>query len=338
MIKEIVEQRYTIKEAVQYTEEELAPLVEAIRKAKHVYTVGAGTASFAAGQIAYFLRRFANIPAQDLKSYEMESYVGQFTSSDVVLAISQSGETADTIEAIEFAKAKGAKIASLVNMLGSTTTRISDYPYFSRSGPEICVASTKAFTAQISWGYLLAMSISGKYTEAKEQITDVANKLENYFSPALFAQIKELVKKLAKQEHFFVLGKGQNFFVALEGALKVKEITYKHFEGFAAGELKHGVIALIDKGTPVFAIVSEDANKADMLSAVAEVKARGAFTIAIGKKNNDLYDEFIETPEAGLADSIVNVIPFQLISYFLGVFLGRSPDKPRNLAKSVTVK
>lgn len=338
MIKEIVEQKYTIKEASQYSEAELEPLVTAIKNAGHVYTVGAGTASFAACQIAYFLRKYANIPAQDLKSYEMESYTGQFKENDLLLAISQSGETADTIEAVEFAQAKGVKIASLVNMLGSTLTRISDYPYFSRSGPEICVASTKAFTAQVSWGFLLAMTVAGKYRQAKDQINKLAADIENYFSPALFDHIKEIARKIAKQEHFFVLGKGQNFSIALEGALKVKEITYKHFEGFAAGELKHGVIALIEKGTPVFAIVSEDANKSDMLSAVAQVKARGAWTVGIAKQNNELYDDFIATPEEGLADSIVNVIPFQLLSYFLGVFLGRSPDKPRNLAKSVTVK
>lgn len=338
MIKEIVEQRYTIKEAVQYTEAELEPLIKAIKKARRVYTVGAGTASFAACQIAYFLRMYAGVVAQDLKSYEMESYINEFSDQDLVIAISQSGETADTIEAVEFAKNNGAKIASLVNMLGSTLTRISDYPYFSRSGPEICVASTKAFTAQVSWGFVLAMAVAGKYDKAKEQITALAKDLEAYFSPTLFEHIKDVVKKIAKAEHFFVLGKGQNFAVALEGALKVKEITYKHFEGFAAGELKHGVIALIEKGTPVFAIVSEDNNKSDMLSAIAEVKARGAFTIAVAKENNDLYDEFIATPKEGLADSIVNVIPFQLLSYFLGVHLDRSPDKPRNLAKSVTVK
>ncbi len=338
MIKEIVEQRYTIKEAVQYTEDELKPLVDAVKKARRVYTVGAGTASFAASQIAYFLRMYAGIPAQDLKSYEMESFVSQFSEKDLVIAISQSGETADTIEAVEFAKNKGANIASLVNMLGSTLTRISDYPYFSRSGPEICVASTKAFTAQVSWGYLLAMSIIGKHQAARKEISQVASAIENYFSPTLFEHIKKIAKKIAKHEHFFVLGKGQNYSVALEGALKVKEITYKHFEGFAAGELKHGVIALIEKGTPVFAIISEDGNKNDMLSAVAEVKARGAWTVAIAKENNEMFDEFIKTPEAGLADSIVNVIPFQLLSYFLGVHLDRSPDKPRNLAKSVTVK
>lgn len=145
---------------------------------------------------------------------------------------------------------------------------------------------------------------------------------------------------MAKKEHFFVLGKGQNYYLALEGALKVKEITYKHFEGFSAGELKHGVIALIDKGTPVFVIVSEDEYKNDMLSAAAQVKARGAYVVGIGKSSNELFNDFIKTVDISSngIDSIPNVIPFQLLSYFLGVHLGNSPDKPRNLAKSVTVK
>lgn len=338
MIKEIVEQKYTVKEAIQYSEKELAPLVNAIKKAENVFIVGAGTASFAAGQIAFFLRRYADIQAIELKSYEMESYKNLFTKNDILLAISQSGETADTIEAIEFAKSKGTKIASLVNMLGSTTTRISDYPYFSRSGPEICVASTKAFTAQVSWGLLLSLTIVGRYKEAQENIKELAVALENYFTPTLFNQVKKLVKKIKDKEHFFVLGKGQNYYISLEGALKVKEITYKHFEGFAAGELKHGVIALIEKDTPVFVIVSNDDNKNDMLSAAAQVNARGAMVIGIGKENNELFSEFIKAPEAGLSDCIANVIPFQLISYFLGVELGCSPDRPRNLAKSVTVK
>lgn len=338
MLKEIIEQKHTIREAIQYSNKDLKPLVEAMKKAKIIYTVGAGTAGYAAGQIAYYLRKTAKINCIELKSYEFESYKNIFGENDLIIAVSQSGETADTIETLEFAKEKGMKIASIVNMLGSTITRISDYPYYSRSGPEICVASTKAFTAQVAWGILLAYSIIGKHKQAKDEILSLSRKLSKYFNEKLFAKIKSLNRKLIKQEHFFVLGKGQNFYTALEGALKIKEITYKHFEGFTAGELKHGVIALIEKNTPVFIINSKDDNKYDMLSAAAEVKARGAFVIGIDKENNDLYDQFIKTPEGGIVDSIANIIPFQLISYFLATAMGNDPDKPRNLAKSVTVK
>lgn len=338
MIKEIVEQKHTIREAVQYSEEDLKPLTDRIKSSKRVYTVGAGTAGFAASQIAFFLREYANINAIELKSYEMTSFKNLFTKDDLIIAVSQSGETADTIEAIEFAKNKGAKVASIVNMIGSTVTRMSDYAYLSRSGPEICVASTKAFTAQISWGLLLAKTIVGEYDQTKKAIEQTGKTLEKYFTNELFDDIKKFVKVLSPKEHFFVLGKGQNYYISLEGSLKIKEITYKHFEGFPAGELKHGVIALIEKGTPVFVIISNDENKADMMSAAAEVKSRGAFVVGICKEENELFDYSIETPDLGITDPIVNVVPFQLISYFLAIELGNSPDKPRNLAKSVTVK
>ncbi|MEI7579481.1 MAG: glutamine--fructose-6-phosphate transaminase (isomerizing) [bacterium] len=338
MLKEIVEQKYTIREAIQYSEAELKPLLDAIGKARNVYTIGAGTANYAASQIAYFLRKFANIRAIELKSYEVDSFEKLFSAKDLVIAVSQSGETADTIEAVEIAKKQGCKVASIVNMVGSTLTRISDYPYFSRSGPEICVASTKAFTAQISWGLLVAKSFVGNYQEARNLISDLTTKLEKYFDDDLFKHVKQLTKKIVNNEHFFVLGRGQNYYIALEAALKIKEISYKHFEGFAAGELKHGVIALIEKGTPVFIIASNDSDKDNMLAATAEVKSRGAYVIGIGQENNELFDDFIATIDTKGIDSLTNVIPFQLLSYYLALELDRNPDKPRNLAKSVTVK
>jgi len=338
MLKEIVDQKYTIKEASIYTEEELSPLVEAIKSAKTVYTVGAGTAYYAAGQTAYFLRSLAGINAIDVRAYEIESYINTVSDKDLFIAFSQSGETADTIEALESAKSKGAKVASLVNMVGSTTSRISDFPYYCRSGPEICVASTKAFTAKQAWGILLSATVVGKHVQYQKKIHTVAEALNGYFNPKLFDQIKSLARELKNREHFFVLGRGQNFFIALESALKVKEITYKHFEGFAGGELKHGVIALVEEGTPVFVIASDDNNYENMLAATAEVKARGARVIGVGQTPNELFDDFLHTVETEGIDSLTNVIPFQLLSYFLAVELGNDPDKPRNLAKSVTVK
>lgn len=338
MLKEIVEQKYTIKEASVYTEEELKPLVETIKKSKTVYTVGAGTAYYAAGQTAFFLRSIAGVNAIDVRAYEVESYLNTVTKDDVFIAFSQSGETADTVEALEAAKRKGAKIASLVNMVGSTTSRMSDFPYYCRSGPEICVASTKAFTAKQAWGLLLAATIAGEHKEYQKKIHNAASKLDKYFTEETFTQIKKLASKLKGKDHFFVLGRGQNFYIALEAALKVKEITYKHFEGFAAGELKHGVIALIEEGTPVFVIASNDKNYENMLAATAEVKARGAKVIGIGQNENDLYDEFLKTVDTDGIDSLTNVLPFQLLSYYMALELGNDPDKPRNLAKSVTVK
>jgi glutamine---fructose-6-phosphate transaminase (isomerizing) len=338
MLKEIVEQKDTIREAIQYTEDEYQPLVDAMKKAGMIYTVGAGTAGFAAGQIAYFIRKYAGLHAIEMKSYETDSYRNLFKKGDVVIGVSQSGETADTLEALEIAKDSGATIASIVNMVGSTTTRMSTFPYFTRSGPEICVASTKAFTAQVAWGLVLAHTVAGKYEDGVAAINEASEKLNGYFTQDLFGHIRDLAKQLTEHNHCFVLGKGAHYNIALEGALKVKEITYKHFEGFAAGELKHGVIALIENGTPVFVIVSDDEYKDDMLTAAAEVKSRGAWTIGIANEQNDLFSDYIRSIDGGPADPITKVVPFQLLSYFLGVELGNNIDRPRNLAKSVTVK
>ena len=340
MLKEIVEQQNTIINATQYTKKELKPLVEDIKKAHRIYIVGAGTAGFAAGQIAYFLRNIAGIDAQDVKSYEFKSYLNILQREDMVIAVSQSGETADTIEVLELAKKKRCKIASIVNMLGTTISRMSNHQYFTNAGPEICVASTKVFTSQCSWGYLVAKTIVNEYDQAQEDIATLAKRLGTFLGEDTYKNIKKIVKKIKGSEHLFVLGKGTNANISLEGALKIKEISYKHIEGFMAGELKHGVIALIEKGTPVFGIISDDQDSKDMISSMEQVKARGALTIGIGDKkyNTDLFDFFIPTPQVNGLSGISNVIAFQLVSYFLSLELGNNIDKPRNLAKSVTVK
>ncbi len=343
MLKEIVDQKKTILFSTKYSQKELKPLLDAVKEANRVYTLGAGTAGFAAGQVAYFLRNIASIDAHELKSYEYRSYLPIITKNDLIIAFSQSGETADSIEAIEELKKRGCKVASIVNMFGTTISRISDYEYYTNSGPEICVASTKVFTAQCAWGYLLAMSVFDKFKEAKNNIKRVSKELNQLYENNVFEQCKKIGKLMKGKEHAFILGKGENFCIALEGALKIKEISYKHVEGFAAGELKHGVIALIEKGTVVFGILpnSRYPESNDLISAMEQVKARGAYTIGVGSKEfemNDLFDMYITTPQVENISSIGNVIPFQLISYFLSVELGNNIDKPRNLAKSVTVK
>lgn len=343
MIKEIVDQKETLLFATNYTEKDLEPLVKEIKKGKKVYLVGAGTAGFAAGQTAYFLRNIANIDAQEVKSYEFKSYLPIVKKGDIVIAFSQSGETADTIEAIEQMKEKGCKVASIVNMHATAMSMLSDFEYYTNSGPEICVASTKVFTAQCAWGYLLAMSIVGKYRTAKKNIKEVSKEIVKLFTEKSFKNIKDISNYMVKKDSAFILGKGENAFIALEGALKIKEISYKHVEGFAAGELKHGVIALIEKGTVVFGIIpsKESEDSADLISAMEQVKTRGAFTVGIGSKDfskMEVFDRYVETPQVGNISSISNAIPFQLISYFLSVKLGNNVDRPRNLAKSVTVK
>ena len=341
MMKEIVEQHETIKYATQYTTKELAPLCSGIKQAHRVYVIGAGTAGFAAGQIAYYLRNIAHIDAQDVRSYEFKSYIPILDRGDLIIAVSQSGETADTIEVLETVKAKGCKIASIVNMLGTTISRMSDYQFFTNAGPEICVASTKVFTAQCAWGYILAKNIAKEGSDGQERVAILSKQLKKYFNSRTYKTIQALVKVLKNKGHLFVLGKGENAYTALEGALKIKEISYKHIEGFMAGELKHGVIAIISKGTPVFGIISDDSDSKDLISGMEQVKARGATTIGIGDrkfKNLKVFDYFLPVPQVKEITNISNIVPFQLISYFLSKELGNNIDKPRNLAKSVTVK
>lgn len=341
MLKEIVQQQFTILKATSYSIKDLKPLIERIRNSKNIYTIGAGTAGYAGDQVSYYLRKISKRNAISIKAYEIESYVDIVGKDDVVIAFSQSGETADTLEAVETFKKNGAYICSVINMPGSTLSRVSDIFFMSNAGSEICVASTKVFTSQISFGYLLAKSLINEYSEAKKELSLLSQNLETFFNEKTFSNIKKISKLLKNKEHFFILGKGQNYHIAQEGALKIKEISYKHFEGFAAGELKHGVIALIEKGTPVISIISDDTNYKDMISATYEVKARGALTIGVGdgkfaKENS--FDYFIPVAQSNELKAVANVIPFQLISYYLALSLGNNIDKPRNLAKSVTVK
>lgn len=340
MIKEIFDQVHSLREITNTSLDDFQPLVKAIQKAGRVYTVGAGSASYVAGQIAGYLREYASIQATELKAYEVSSYVRNFKRGDVLIAVSQSGETADTIAAIQSAQKEGVLVASIVNMVGSTIPRISDFSFYTRSGPEIAVASTKALTAQMLWGFLLSQALIGKYDSAVGEGKKLSLALhKEFFSQKNFIQqYQKICKKLRRHQHAFVLGRGQNYYAALEGALKLKEIAYLHTEGFGAGELKHGMIALIEKGTPVFLLVSPDEHQKDVLSAAAEVKARGAWTIGVGCENNELFDDFLFVPESQHLDALSMVIPFQTLAYYLGVALGYDPDKPRNLAKSVTVR
>lgn len=338
MLAEIFEQPKSITHAIDRNEEDLLAFAAVLKKADSCFITGAGTAFFAAAQIAYYLRSIAGIKAIEIKSHEVSSYESLITKNSVLFAISQSGETADTIEAIEIFKEKSAQIAALVNMEGSTMSRLADFNFKLKAGPEKAVASTKAFTAQVSFGYLLAQTMQDQFTTAQNEIDKLVKTLDEELKSDLPIHIQKLAKELVSKEHLFILGKGENYITALEAALKMKEITYKHFEGFSAGELKHGVIALIEEGVPVFIIENDPESSTDMMSAAAEVKARGAMTIGITTSQNNQFDRSIIVPESSHLSGILNIAVFQLLSYYLALALGLNPDRPRNLAKSVTVK
>lgn len=338
MLKEINESSYVVKQIVNQDLNKYSDFVKKIKLAKNVYTIGSGTAGIAASQIAFYLRNIAKINSISLIGADAKEYYNLFTEKDIIISLSQSGETADVLEVLEIAKNKGVKIASFVNMQGSTMSRISDFKFMSNAGPEICVMSTKVFVSQIAWGYLLAKIAQGKQKQGVQNLKSLALDMDKFLKSKNITLIKKLAKKLAKKKDIFLLGKYQNLGIIYEGMVKIIEGSYKHAHGLPSGDLKHYAITLIEKGVPVIAVVSNDSVKSDVLNAVNEVKARGAEIIAISPEDYKGFDYHIKVPDTGETSGILNIIPLQLLAYYLSVSLGNNVDKPRNIAKSVTVK
>lgn len=339
MLKEIHESSYVIEQLINQDKALFEKLAQDIKKAENVYAIGSGTAGIAASQIAFYLRSIGKINATNLIGADSTEYLPLFKKGDVIIAPSQSGETADVLEILEKCKEKGMIIASLVNMPGSSMSRLSDYKFMMRAGPEICVMSTKAFTSQIAWGYLLAKVVEEKYEEGIKNLKTLSVEMDKWLTDKNnHTAIQKLAKSLLKKKDIFLLGKHQNFQIIREGMVKLIEGAYKHAHALPAGDLKHYVITLIEEGVPVIVAVSEDSIKTDLLNAVHEVKARGAHVIAIAPIAHPDYDTFIKVPDTGEPTAIMNVIPLQLLAYYLAVALGNNVDKPRNIAKSVTVK
>lgn len=343
MLKEIHEQGRVLNGVIAGKKKEFDKASKLIKKSKKIFTLGAGTASFAAGHTAYLLRSIG-FDASAIASYEADSYKSLFDKDCVAIVYSQSGETADTNEVVEWMKEKGIKIISAVNMPGSTLTQLSDIPFMLDVGPELAVASTKAFFAQMLWGMIMVeLLCKTKFKDVADNIILFEQKLRKWLSEKhIQDKIRKLAISLSRKKHVFILGRGDLYSSSLESALKLKEISYIHAEGFSGGELKHGVIALIEQGTPVICLVAEDENKANMLSAIAEVNARGGYTIVISSQDNELYKEWIEVPEATLGSvnllTLMSIVPSQLLTCYMAMEKKYDVDKPRNLAKSVTVK
>ncbi len=343
MLKEIYEQAKVLHNVVDKKEGEFQGAAQAITKAATVFTVGAGTASFVAGHTAFLLRKLG-IQAHAVASYEADSYKSLCNKKSVCIAFSQSGETADTNEVVEWMRAKGATIISVVNMPGSTLTQISHMPFMLNVGAELAVASTKAFFGHMVWSMTIySLLCNEKYVANKKNIIEFEQQLNDWFRQKNIQQkIHNLALNLAQKQQVFVLGRGDLYYSSLECALKLKEISYIHAEGFSGGELKHGVIALIEQGTPVLCLVAEDENKENMLNAIAQVNARGGYTIVVASKDNELYKEWIEVPELQMGEvsmmPLMSIVPSQLLTCYMAMHKGYDVDKPRNLAKSVTVK
>jgi glucosamine--fructose-6-phosphate aminotransferase (isomerizing) len=316
---------------------------------KRIIIVACGT-SWHAGLVAeYMIEDLARIPVEVEYASEFRYRNPIITEEDIVIAISQSGETADTLAAIELAKSKGATIFGVCNVVGSSIPRATHAGAYTHAGPEIGVASTKAFTAQVTVLCLMALQIAykrGTITESRfrfilSELESVPGKVE--IALKCNDQAKSIAEIFKNVRNFLYLGRGYGFPVALEGALKLKEISYIHAEGYPAAEMKHGPIALIDEEMPVVVIATKNSSYEKVVSNIQEVKARKGKIIAIvtegDKVVKDLADFVIEIPETDdLLLPIVSVIPLQLLSYHMAVLRGCNVDQPRNLAKSVTVE
>jgi glucosamine--fructose-6-phosphate aminotransferase (isomerizing) len=335
MLKEIYEQKFTIKRAIEQDSVLIKKVTEMIKDAYGVFFVGCGTSYHACVSSAYVFSHVAKKHVNVVLASEFRNYEEFLTDKTLMIALSQSGETADLLDAVNSAKKKDVKIVSIVNVMGSSLTRLADENIMMNSGPEICVLSTKSYTSQLTILLLLAYSVAGRLEEGRELI----NKTSQYVPNVIENNIKKL-KQLAKQtkdaHDFFLIGRDLAFPSALEGALKIKEVTYIHAEGFAGGELKHGTIALIEKNTPVIVLVTNE-TRSLILSNTMEVKSRGAFIIGLNSKENELFDYFIQIPHVSYANPILMIIPIQLLAYYLALERGCDPDKPRSLAKCVSV-
>lgn len=333
MIKEIFEQPNII---ANISETDVTAVANLIKSAFGTYMVGCGTAYHAALFGQYLFSKVAKRHVNCVAGSEFGYLEDFLTKRSLVLALSQSGETIDIVESVQKAKLRGAKIAALVNNLGSTLYRMAHYKILLGAGPEKAVASTKAFTAKMSVLIMLAFTIINKALDGKKILEKASKETQRILAKE--RSIKELARKIKDATDIYIIGRGISHPIALEAALKIKEISYIHAEGFAAGELKHGVIALISKGTPCIVIAPNDETRGAVLSGAMELRARGGLIIGISNKREEVFDEFIEVRDCGEATSIPNIVVVQMLAYYLAVLRGNNPDMPRNLAKSVTVK
>ena len=358
MLKEIHEQPETIHDCLrgrllpesgQIIMSGVDDHIKALTEAQRMVIVACGT-SWHAGLIAeYVIEELCRIPVEVEYASEFRYRNPVVNKGDVIIAISQSGETADTLVALASAKEKGAFIFGVVNAVGSSIARLSDAGAYSHAGPEIGVASTKAFTGQLAVLVMMALKIGyakgtideDRYIALLKELQAVPDKVRAILADT--SNIERIAKKYKEAQDFLFLGRGYNFPVALEGALKLKEISYMHAEGYPAAEMKHGPIALVDESLPVVFVATKDSYYEKIVSNVQEIKARKGNVIAVATEGDaiipSMSDDVMFVPDADeIIAPLLSVVPLQLLSYYVGTAKGLDVDKPRNLAKSVTVE
>jgi len=335
-LKEIHEQRFTIVKSMQQDKKNLEKFCDILTGGKNIYITGSGT-SYHSALLAKQIFSKSKIHVETIMSSEFQYSSDMLDENSVLLAISQSGETADVIQSVKSAKTMGAKVISIVNIPTSSLARLSDSYLEVKCGPEIGVAATKSFTSQIALLYYVADIIGRKsngISSSKDMLVKaVVQVLE------LDSQIEGIADQLKHSKDVYILGRSLHFPICLEGALKIKELSYIHAEGMAAGELKHGPLALIDTNSIVIVLHPDDSTYGDTLSNIHTIKSRGAKIVGISNKKDALYDYQITIPTINESlYPLIEVIPLQLLAYHLSICNNGNPDYPRNLAKSVTVK
>jgi glucosamine--fructose-6-phosphate aminotransferase (isomerizing) len=338
MIKEIYEQKETLARAINQDIEEIEKIASAINLAHGTFLIGCGTAHKVAAVGEYFFATVAKKHINTVIASEFPLFHDFLCLDSLVIAISQSGETADVIEAIEAARNAKSKVLSVVNSPNSTVARLSDFSLHIQAGPEKAVASTKATTSQLAVLLLLSYACAGNLVEGRRLLVNCAAQVNDLLNPRFIDFVSGISRKIASKENIFIIGKGANFPIALESGIKIQEVSYIHAEGFAGGELKHGPIAMIEQGTPCIVLVGDGESRREILSNAIEIKSRGGHIIGIASENSEVFHDWIRVPNGGEATPLLNLIPVQILAYFLALERGFNPDMPRNLAKSVTVK
>ena len=338
-IKEIHEEARIIENTALNSLSSTQKLANLIESAFGTFFIACGSASYSAIGATYLFSTIAKKHVNFSVGSEFKYIEDFITSKTLVIPISQSGESIDVIEPVMRAKNKDAKIAAIVNVLGSTLYRISDFKLLLESGPEKAVVATKSFIAMVAVLILTAYTLAGKQKKGQDLLNKAAKNVRQILSDSYIDKVKNIAENLKTKKHIYVIGRGISYTAALEATLKIKEATYIHAEAFPGGELKHGVIALIEKGTPCIVFAPNDETYYDIISNAQEVKARGGYIIGIGPKNNNIFDDFLETDDIEEATLLPQITIAHLLGYYLALAVKiKDPDKPRNLAKSVTVK
>ncbi|MGY5141730.1 MAG: glutamine--fructose-6-phosphate transaminase (isomerizing) [Nitrosopumilus sp.] len=333
-LKEIFEQPSTILKSSEKFDEEITKIAKFLNTDKSIYITGSGSSYNSALIAKQIFSKYGKIKMEPIISSELQFSPDSIDDNSILIAISQSGESADVLDAVKIAKGKNCKIFSIVNLSTSTLVRESDISVGMNCGPEIGVAATKSFTSQlVILNKILQNSVIDYQINFKKISDNISEILENT------KQIQKIASELKDISDIYVLGRGLNFPIASEAALKLKELTYIHAEGIPGGELKHGPLALMDSNVFVIIINPSDSTYTDTLTSAREIKARGAKIIGISDIQSDIYDHWIQIPKTDEASyPITEIIPIQLLAYYAAVEKETDPDYPRNLAKSVTVK